>query len=74
VSDGPLAGVRVLDLSRLLPGPMCTLYLADLGADVIKIEDTGAGDYARGLDAPAGSTSAFYRAVNRGKRSAAIDL
>jgi alpha-methylacyl-CoA racemase len=74
VSDGPLAGVRVLDLSRLLPGPMCTLYLADLGADVVKIEDTDAGDYARGLDAPAGSTSAFYRAVNRGKRSVALDL
>jgi len=74
VSDGALAGVRVLDLSRLLPGPMCTLYLADLGADVVKIEDTDAGDYARGLDAPAGSTSAFYRAVNRGKRSVALDL
>jgi crotonobetainyl-CoA:carnitine CoA-transferase CaiB-like acyl-CoA transferase len=72
--DPPLAGVRVLDLSRLLPGPMCTLYLADLGADVIKIEDTGAGDYARALDAPPGATSAFYRAVNRGKRSAALDL
>ena len=74
MSDGPLAGVRVLDLSRLLPGPMCTLHLADLGADVVKIEDTDAGDYARGLDAPAGSTSAFYRAVNRGKRSVALDL
>ena len=45
----PLAGVRVLDMTRLLPGPMCTLYLADLGADVIKVEDTGAGDYARAL-------------------------
>jgi crotonobetainyl-CoA:carnitine CoA-transferase CaiB-like acyl-CoA transferase len=69
-----LHGVRVLDLTRLLPGPVCTLYLADLGADVIKVEDTGAGDYARALDAPPGETSAFYRAVNRNKRSVAIDL
>jgi crotonobetainyl-CoA:carnitine CoA-transferase CaiB-like acyl-CoA transferase len=66
--------VRVLDLTRLLPGPVCTLYLADLGADVIKIEDTGAGDYARTLGAKPGQVSAFYRAVNRGKRSLAIDL
>jgi len=71
---GPLAGVRVLDLTRLLPGPVCTLYLADLGADVVKIEDTGAGDYARNLGNRPGTASAFYRAVNRNKRSAAIDL
>jgi crotonobetainyl-CoA:carnitine CoA-transferase CaiB-like acyl-CoA transferase len=77
----PLAGVRVLDLTRLLPGPMCTLYLADLGADVVKIEDTGAGDYARtlvpapgaGSDDGAGMT-AWYRAINRNKRSLGIDL
>ena len=48
-SRAPLAGVRIVDLSRLLPGPMCTLYFAQLGADVIKVEDTGAGDYARNL-------------------------
>ena len=70
----PLAGVRVLDLTRLLPGPVCTLYLADLGADVVKIEDTGAGDYARGLGAKSGSASSFFRAVNRNKRSVALDL
>jgi crotonobetainyl-CoA:carnitine CoA-transferase CaiB-like acyl-CoA transferase len=72
--DRPLAGVRVLDLTRLLPGPVCTLYLADLGADVVKVEDTAAGDYARGIGAPPGGVSAFYRAVNRNKRSLALDL
>jgi crotonobetainyl-CoA:carnitine CoA-transferase CaiB-like acyl-CoA transferase len=74
----PLAGVRVLDLTRLLPGPMCTLYLADLGADVIKIEDTGAGDYARSLRAAAAGAAAgmtsWYRAINRNKRSLSLDL
>lgn len=72
--DPPLAGVRVLDLTRLLPGPVCTLHLADLGADVVKVEDTGAGDYARALGATPGRTSAFYRMVNRNKRSVALDL
>ena len=43
----PLEGVRVLDLSRLLPGPFCSLLLADFGADVVKVEDMGMGDYAR---------------------------
>ena len=77
----PLTGVRVLDLTRLLPGPMCTLYLADLGADVVKIEDTGAGDYARTLSpmpsaqpADPSRMTAWYRAINRNKRSLAIDL
>ncbi len=64
----------MLDLSRLLPGPVCTLYLADLGADVVKVEDTGAGDYARALGARGAAPSAFFRAVNRNKRSLAIDL
>jgi crotonobetainyl-CoA:carnitine CoA-transferase CaiB-like acyl-CoA transferase len=73
-AEPPLCGVRVLDLTRLLPGPVCTLYLADLGADVVKVEDTGAGDYARTLGAAAGRVSAFYQAVNRNKRSLAIDL
>jgi alpha-methylacyl-CoA racemase len=74
VDAAPLAGIRVLDLTRLLPGPVCTLYLADLGADVIKVEDTGAGDYARDLGNRPGTVSAFYRAVNRNKRSIALDL
>lgn len=76
--NAPLAGVRVLDLSRLLPGPMCTLHLADLGADVIKVEDTGEGDYARrldaGKDAARGVMSSVYRLINRNKRSLALNL
>lgn len=72
--SAPLAGVRVLDLTRLLPGPVCTLYLADLGADVVKVEDIGAGDYARTLGNVPGRVSAFYNAVNRNKRSLALDL
>ena len=74
VGDAPLAGVRVLDLTRLLPGPVCTMHLADLGADVIKVEDTGAGDYARTLGAKPGDVSAFFRMVNRNKRSVALNL
>lgn len=72
----PLAGLKVLDLTRLLPGPVCTLHLADLGAEVIKIEDTGAGDYARsmGLGAAPGEDSFFFRIVNRNKRALRLDL
>ena len=75
-ASGPLAGIRVLDLTRLLPGPVCTLHLADLGAEVIKIEDTGAGDYARtmGLGAAPGEDSFFFRVVNRNKRGMRLDL
>ena len=70
----PLAGLRVLDLTRLLPGPLATQHLADYGAEVIKIEDTGAGDYARSMGAMHGDTSYFYRIVNRGKKSLRLDL
>ncbi len=73
-SAAPLAGVRVLDLSRLLPGPVATLHLADLGADVIKVEDTGAGDYARTMGEGPDGTSWFFRAVNRNKRGLTLDL
>jgi crotonobetainyl-CoA:carnitine CoA-transferase CaiB-like acyl-CoA transferase len=70
-----LDGVRVLDLSRLLPGPYATQLLADAGADVVKIEDTDSGDYARLMppytDAGVG---AIFDSVNRGKRSVALDL
>jgi alpha-methylacyl-CoA racemase len=72
---GALAGVRVLDLTRLLPGPFASLVLADLGASVDKVEDTGAGDYLR-ITPPlaGGDTSATFLALNRGKRSACLDL
>lgn len=80
---GPLAGLRVLDLTRLLPGPVATMHLADLGAEVIKIEDTGAGDYARAMgpgESAAGGNgggagdSVFFRLVNRNKKSLRLDL
>lgn len=64
----PLAALRVLDLTRLLPGPVCTLYLADLGADVIKIEDEQGGDYTRTLNPE------LFAAVNRNKRALTLDL
>jgi len=82
MSDLPLGDVRVLDLSRLLPGGFCSLLLADLGADVIKVEDTAAGDYVRWAPPfygpeelqPSGTRSALYLSLNRGKRSVRLDL
>jgi alpha-methylacyl-CoA racemase len=77
--SGALDGIRVLDLSRLLPGGFCSGLLADFGADVLKVEDTGPGDYVRwapphyeGADQSAGS--ALFLALNRNKRSIRIDL
>ena len=72
----PLAGIRVLDLTRLLPGPMATLHLADMGADVIKIEDPQAGDYSRSMGRVRGvpALSDFFRLVNRNKRAMRLDL
>jgi crotonobetainyl-CoA:carnitine CoA-transferase CaiB-like acyl-CoA transferase len=75
----PLAGIRVLDLSRLLPGGFCSLLLADLGAEVLKVEDTGMGDYIR-LSPPYvegaadSAKSSLFLALNRNKRSIRIDL
>ncbi len=75
----PLDGIRVLDLTRLLPGGFCSMLLADFGADVIKVEDTGPGDYVRwappfyeGVEPSA--RSALFLSLNRGKRSIRIDL
>lgn len=71
----PLEGVRVLDLSRLLPGPFCTQLLVDLGADVVKVEDAEGGDYLRWtpplLD---DGTSVLFHCLNRGKKSVSLDL
>jgi alpha-methylacyl-CoA racemase len=70
----PLQGIRVLDLTRLLPGGYATQLLADLGADVLKIEEPGQGDYARGMPPLARHTGRAFVAVNRNKRSAALNL
>jgi crotonobetainyl-CoA:carnitine CoA-transferase CaiB-like acyl-CoA transferase len=82
MSEGPLSDVRVLDLTRLLPGGFCSLLLADFGADVVKVEDTGMGDYVRWAppyygseeQQALGTRSALYLALNRGKRSIRLDL
>ena len=74
MSPLPLEGLRVLDLSRLLPGPYATLVLADLGADVVKVEDPGSGDYLRWMPPMAGEQSGWFHALNRNKRSLALDL
>jgi len=70
----PLEGIRVLDLSRLLPGPYLTMILADLGADVVKVEDPRVGDYMRQMGPGKKGLSGRFLAVNRGKRSLALDL
>jgi len=70
----PLAGLRVLDLTRLLPGPFATLVLADLGADVVKVEHPVGGDSLRWLPPLAGDQSGAFHALNRNKRSLALDL
>lgn len=71
----PLAGVRVLDFSRVLAGPFCTMQLADMGAEVIKIENPHGGDDTRAWGPPwSGEQSAYYLSVNRSKRSLALDL
>lgn len=70
----PLTDTRVLDLSRLLPGPFATLVLADLGATVDKIEDAGSGDPLRHVPPELAGESAAFQLLNRGKRSAVLDL
>ena len=70
----PLAGIRVLDLSRYLPGPFCTQILADFGAEVIKIEDPGSGELGRSLPPLVAGESARFFTVNRNKKSVTLDL
>ena len=74
-SAGALARVRVLDLTRVLAGPYCTMFLGDLGAEVVKVEQPGTGDDTRGWGPPfAGGESAYFLCVNRNKKSITIDL
>ena len=75
MTEGALAGVRVLDLSRVLAGPMCSMWLGDMGADVIKVERPGTGDDTRAWGPPfAGTEAAYYLGANRNKRSLTLDL
>jgi crotonobetainyl-CoA:carnitine CoA-transferase CaiB-like acyl-CoA transferase len=74
-APGALDGLRVLDLTRVLAGPLCTMMLGDMGADVIKVEPVGGGDDTRGWGPPfAGGESAYFLGVNRNKRSLTLDL
>jgi len=70
----PLAGVRVLDLTRYIPGPLCTVMLADMGADVLKLEEPPLGDPVRIVPPARGGESTLHAALNRGKRSLLVDL
>lgn len=71
---GPLDGIKVLDLTRLLPGDYCTLLLADLGAEVLKVEEPVVGDYVRWYPPMVGQESAMHHLLNRNKKSITLDL
>ena len=70
----PLAGIRVVDLTRVLAGPFCSMALADMGAEVIKVEEPGKGDDTRGWPPFAGGEATYFMAVNRGKKSLTLNL
>jgi alpha-methylacyl-CoA racemase len=70
----PLTGIRILDLTRLLPGPFCTMLLADMGAEVVKVEEPPGGDYMRLTPPLIDGQSALFNAVNRNKRSLTLNL
>src|SRR6476661_1582705 len=69
-----LAGIRVVDLSRILSGPFCSMFLADMGAEVIKVEDVDDGDPVRGQGAMRNGYSLYFATFNRNKRSLTLDL
>ena len=71
---GPLSGITVIDLSRILAGPYCTLMLKELGARVIKVESPGTGDDAREYGPFVNGKSAYFQSVNRGKESIVLNL
>ena len=73
-ASGPLAGLKMLDLSRLLPGPYCTLLLADLGMEVLKVEDPEQGDYMRMMGSIRRKNGAYFLALNRNKKSMILNL
>ena len=74
-APGPLDGIKIVDLTRILAGPFCTMMLGDMGADVIKIEQPGRGDDTRGWGPPfAGEESAYFLGVNRNKRGLTLNL
>ena len=70
----PLSGIRVLDLTRLLPGAFCTMLLADMGADVVKVEEPGGGDYMRWTPPLVDGQGVLFNALNRNKRSLTLNL
>src|SRR6476660_9172633 len=70
----PLDGLKVIELTRVLAGPFCTMLLGDMGADVIKIEEPGAGDDTRGWAPFIDGQSSYFLGVNRNKRSLALNL
>jgi len=72
--DQPLKGFRILDLTRLIPGPFCTMILADLGADIIKVEEPSSGDYERQIQPAIGPMAYRFLLLNRNKRSLALNL
>src|SRR5688572_27782831 len=74
-ANGPLTGLRVIDLTRILAGPFCTMTLGDMGADVIKVEPPGTGDDTRGWGPPfVEGESTYFMSVNRNKRSLTLNL